>query len=810
MNDNSQYLLEHADFARRLALGLAGDTHKADDLVQDAWADVLTSPPSDDRSPRGFIATVLRRATARSIRSEQRRDRREQVAAQPEGLPATDEIAARLELHRIVVSAVENLAPGYRQVIVLRFFDGFTPAEIAERSGEPVETVRTRMKRAIAMLREKLDGDYGSRAGWVALVVPMSPIGSVAASAPVLLWMTVLMSRTTVGVLVVLLSLVGVWAAWSDGQSSAADFDPQLGASDSVVVKGSEASESQDDQVDAVRASVVSGFSMAGQVTVVDVDGGEHFATSGEIVAMIGDREHRIEVTDGQFTLQLDRPQSLHLKSMVFDGRAARVEQPVLEFSATQSIRVRWFADAVIRVVDAVTRRDLSDVTVLTGVLAFRGRVHPGTWKPENVMIEGAESPLALPPGDGVEGYWIHAEGYAWEAVKVERTQGGERVVALEPETSIAVYLDRYDPKWNMFVRLYRPETRPFGSCLVEGVAEQTSGGGAVVRINGLRAGDVRVEAHFGHWFDPPNLVAKEDASLVVGSTAEVVLTLDADGLPAPAVELAGSLHLPQGYEDLEVSLQLRPTSGPPMRKGDFAVLPYEKLEPDTDSGVVRWSFGDRSPGTYIIVVHPLQSSHEVHLKSQPLRDLRLQIPELADVLVTVTDKDSGQLADVDKMSWTGPSPEGVRMWPSEMIAFDEELGGFAFTAPLGEYRLSMRSDRYKEIAKRILVTRGASSLELETRELPSCWVEFRVGDTIVPSDWQTIPQVKRASTNSGRGRGRVREIRDGRAKVVVTEPGEYRIEFQKVLGFEQSEARTVTIGYGQTAAVIVPLQRSH
>jgi len=51
-------------------------------------------------------------------------------------------------------------------VILLRYYRGLSLAEIAQSTGTPFETVRTRLKRGHELLRSKLDRDCGGRACW--------------------------------------------------------------------------------------------------------------------------------------------------------------------------------------------------------------------------------------------------------------------------------------------------------------------------------------------------------------------------------------------------------------------------------------------------------------------------------------------------------------------------------------------------------------------------------------------------------------------------------------------------------------------
>ena len=85
----------------------------------------------------------------------QRRLRREQAVAR--GL-AIDPEAAHFDAALIarVQAAVATLPPDYRAVVHLRFFEDRLPVAIADELGVPVETVRTRLKRAVERLRAAL------------------------------------------------------------------------------------------------------------------------------------------------------------------------------------------------------------------------------------------------------------------------------------------------------------------------------------------------------------------------------------------------------------------------------------------------------------------------------------------------------------------------------------------------------------------------------------------------------------------------------------------------------------------------------
>lgn len=159
---------------RALARRLVVDPNDADDLAQDAWL-VAVSKRLDLGGPvLGWLARVAGNVGKHLRRSAVRRDRRELAAARPEATSSAADAVERVELRRRLIDAVLALEEPLRTTVVLRFFEGEPPRRIAARFGVPVETVRSRTKRALALLREKLDaGHEGRRSSWL---VPLASI----------------------------------------------------------------------------------------------------------------------------------------------------------------------------------------------------------------------------------------------------------------------------------------------------------------------------------------------------------------------------------------------------------------------------------------------------------------------------------------------------------------------------------------------------------------------------------------------------------------------------------------------------------
>jgi RNA polymerase sigma-70 factor (ECF subfamily) len=171
--DRLEELLAHRAWVRRVARALVLDESRADDLEQEAWLRALEGPAV--RSPKAWLGTVLRNAASNLRRGEMRR--RDHEASTPPGSPPPmpAELLERAEVVERVARAVRKMEEPHQTVILLRYFEDLTPPEIAARLGDPVETVRTRLKRALVLLRERLDAEEGGvRRRWVLLLLPLT------------------------------------------------------------------------------------------------------------------------------------------------------------------------------------------------------------------------------------------------------------------------------------------------------------------------------------------------------------------------------------------------------------------------------------------------------------------------------------------------------------------------------------------------------------------------------------------------------------------------------------------------------------
>ena len=167
-------LLAQAGWLKGLARGLVLDEARADDVVQQTWLRAIERPPREPQALPAWLAAVARNEARQAGRSEGARTRRQKRVARPEAsVPATSDVVARAELHEQLVRRVLALPEPQRSALLLRYFEGLPPSEIARREDVSAGTVRSRLKRGLDSLRADLDRECGGdRRAWVAALLP--------------------------------------------------------------------------------------------------------------------------------------------------------------------------------------------------------------------------------------------------------------------------------------------------------------------------------------------------------------------------------------------------------------------------------------------------------------------------------------------------------------------------------------------------------------------------------------------------------------------------------------------------------------
>lgn len=153
----------YARLAYPLIMRIVRDPSDAADVLQEvfweAWQAAGTYDPSRG-SPEAWIVMRARTRAIDRLRAVRRRGETfvapldEGLAAGPAdcGRDASERAADRMAVEGVL----DRLSDAQREVIELAYFGGLTQTEIAERLGQPLGTVKTRMRLGLERLRESM------------------------------------------------------------------------------------------------------------------------------------------------------------------------------------------------------------------------------------------------------------------------------------------------------------------------------------------------------------------------------------------------------------------------------------------------------------------------------------------------------------------------------------------------------------------------------------------------------------------------------------------------------------------------------
>lgn len=151
-----------------VSLRVLRDPQLAEDVVQEVFLRLWRQPASFDPQRGRFISWLMSVTRNRALDELRRVSRRGRVEDQDdedhplEAVPTADRsddpaLGAELREQREVVrAAMTRLPPEQRRVIELAYFSGLTQVEIADLTGDPLGTVKTRIRLGMQKLREAL------------------------------------------------------------------------------------------------------------------------------------------------------------------------------------------------------------------------------------------------------------------------------------------------------------------------------------------------------------------------------------------------------------------------------------------------------------------------------------------------------------------------------------------------------------------------------------------------------------------------------------------------------------------------------
>jgi RNA polymerase sigma-70 factor, ECF subfamily len=154
---------ESSQLAYTIAMRILQDEADASEVVMDVYKQVWDGASKFDEGRGSAAAWIVILARSRAMDRRRFRAARSRGAVKVEELrdvissqPSPEMLAITNQSGRSVTSALASVPPEQREALELAFYMGFSHSEIADHLGEPLGTVKTRIRLAVARLREML------------------------------------------------------------------------------------------------------------------------------------------------------------------------------------------------------------------------------------------------------------------------------------------------------------------------------------------------------------------------------------------------------------------------------------------------------------------------------------------------------------------------------------------------------------------------------------------------------------------------------------------------------------------------------
>ncbi|MEZ5963815.1 MAG: RNA polymerase sigma factor [Planctomycetota bacterium] len=849
--------VRHAVFVRALARRLAMSAGERDDLAQETLLSVWRRGVQRLRDVRGFMGRVAVNTARMQRRADRRRSQREATRAAPADAvaPAAADVAGALEAQRRVAASVAALPAAYQRVVYLHFYAGWPPRRIAAELAVPVETVRTRLRRALERVRQDLDREGQA---WRGALLATCSLGGPAASAATVVAGGIMKTKgwLVAGLLILALGAGAKWTLEREPDAcAAADPPPALEAGlpprpEPVPAPHRDAVRSEaapvEPAVEHPVAPAANTIDLAGTVVVEPAAGGELASTSGsfELAYLAGTQLQTltVEVTAGRFQVRVAADAPLRVRAMVLDGRPAFVDDKGLQVPSQGplELRARWLEGALLHVVAADTGLPLAPVEVRARRVwrAFGDDLHPGDHGNVEEVARGVPSPVLLPPARGRVVYWARAAGYGWGRIVVVHDRAGERTVVLHRGCRLTVRTAGDPLPEGAFLRLYpggeaasseAPSSLPFGVAPAF-VMEPRVGYAFALQVHAapspapatvvedMPAGRYLACVEVGE-FDAARRLGEAPVQLTAGLEAAVTVPLR-DVVP-PTAGLRGRLVVPAALDEMQFDLvltrvregqeggqddirlhraQLRPIEDDRVERGASGSAPGGGGAKRGDGRAYTFAFdaGRVLAGEYYAYVTVVQHRQRFTVGPRDT-EIDIEVPPIAELHARVVDARSGAPLAPRRASWSDGALDGLR--ENRRMSARVDHGEVSFVSVVGAVEVGLEHPDYEPLDVTVELVPGDNRCEWRMQPARGLVVTLRSQGSVVPMPVQWFGDLRCVPLDGAEFPTRTSS--DSKAvRLYMPGSGRYRLEAPPVAGFAPIEPREVEVTDGMREVV--------
>jgi RNA polymerase sigma-70 factor, ECF subfamily len=145
----------HSNVVYSVALRVVGDTGAAEDILQDVFMQLWRNPQAFDAnrgSLPGWLAVISRNRAIDFLRKRRPEVEMEEIVVNVE--PDIVRGAEWSLLLGKIRGVLAGMPGSQRSALEMSFFEGLTHGEIAQKTGEPLGTIKTRIRSALTALRK--------------------------------------------------------------------------------------------------------------------------------------------------------------------------------------------------------------------------------------------------------------------------------------------------------------------------------------------------------------------------------------------------------------------------------------------------------------------------------------------------------------------------------------------------------------------------------------------------------------------------------------------------------------------------------
>jgi RNA polymerase sigma-70 factor, ECF subfamily len=154
----AQLYARYSPVVYAVALRVLGDTAAAEDVLQEIFMQLWRKPGSFD-SGRGNLAPWLA-VIARNRAVDQLRKRRPQIEISETIVSVEPDLAGEADRSRAmekVRAVLKEMPAAQRSSLEMAYFEGYSHSEISEKTGEPLGTIKTRIRTGLMLLRKAVE-----------------------------------------------------------------------------------------------------------------------------------------------------------------------------------------------------------------------------------------------------------------------------------------------------------------------------------------------------------------------------------------------------------------------------------------------------------------------------------------------------------------------------------------------------------------------------------------------------------------------------------------------------------------------------